>query len=264
MPDNLNPIFVLNTRLLYETFRYWWKEMIFAYILLSVFVLWFASPVGFPRFLLIPFYFCLLAGGIGCFTTSFARMSQLYVDDDLIHYTAMSDKEVLWGYFQVAFFRSGVLYGIGLLMFAWTTPFQSIGETLNALLNILFLYAVSCTFGLISASFHAGVRKHNERTILPILQIFLFFVFFILGPYGVTFLHIASLVPNSDVIKWLISAYTTIPLMAVSAYHLTMSNVTRKQGFILRMTLNLYAYFFIFIGLWLIFIVTMVCLTNPL
>ena len=255
MPDNLNPIFVLHTRLTYNIFRHWWKEMIAAYLLLSMLVLCFFSPTGFPHFLIIPLFLCLLVGGVRCFTGAFSRMSQLYVDGDLIHYTAMTDKEVLWGYFQVAFFRSGVLYGIGLLMFFWTIPFQDIGDTLETLAKIPLLYVFCFTIGLVSASFHAGVRKHHERTILPIAQAFLFLVFFIFGPSGAAFQFLTELGSTSAFMRWVFSAYTIV-LIAVTAYYLTMSNVKRKINFGSRMALTLGAYLFIFFVLWLISFIT--------
>ena len=229
--------------------------MIVVYLLLSIFVLWFASPVGFPRVLIFPFFLCFLVGGIRCFTGAFSRMSQLYVEGDVIHYTAMTDKEVLWGYFQVAFFRSGVLYGIGLLMFFWTIPFQSFGEVLEILVKIPLLYALCCTIGLISASFHAGVRKHHERTILPIAQIFLFLVFFIFGAGGTALDFFTGFGPTSTFMRWVFSAYTII-LIAVTAYYLTMSNVKRKIDFGSRMALTLGAYLFMFFVLRLIHFVT--------
>lgn len=145
LPDFLNPIFVLDER---ESFSNWWNHPIANLLPFGiVFVAMQVARTLFPEFDLSEYLFSqdFVRGLVIALPLLIAVKDQNHyvdrtVEKDLVHYTSMSRREILFGYFSVGLYRA-VLYsllGIYLIFLAYFPDFFTMARFLPAVLVAAF------------------------------------------------------------------------------------------------------------------------------
>ncbi|MCL2304561.1 MAG: hypothetical protein FWC43_04390 [Planctomycetaceae bacterium] len=221
MPDWLNPIFVLKTQRWFVLLRKFGPLGLLLY-LLAFYCSWgFFSTHDVYDFdfegLIIVEYFVV---GFLCFascSSSVGYLPKRYIDEDLIHYTSLSDRQVLFGYFYVGCFYSGLACLCGTAIHLLFLPGLGI-QGLIPLLHFFSLFLIAQTLNLLQASFFAGVRKQHEFILMGLAM----YVTLIIFGHSI-FTSIACF----DEIYWkYVPLY--VPSVSLCAYGLILWNLKRK------------------------------------
>jgi len=217
MPDWLNPIFVLKTRRWFVSLRRYGPFLLGLYILLFYCSWNFYSTHDTSNIekelegVIIFEYFLV---GFLCFAScisSVAYLPKRYIDEDLIHFTPLSDKQVLFGYFYIGMFYSGLACLCGAAIHLLLLPGLGI-KGLIALAWFFSFFLIAQTLNLLQASFFAGVRKQHEFILMGLsMYVTLLILFW----------------PMTPVIHWK-SIILYVPSISACAYGLILWNLQRN------------------------------------
>ena len=258
MPDWLNPIFVLKTRHYFVFLRKNCPLLLGVYLLAFYFSRQFFALNAYDSlemhksceaFVYVE-YGCV---AFFCFVFAVIQMDLLpkrYIDEDLIHYTALTDKQVLFGYIYVGTFYSGLICICGSFVHLLILPgLEKDGWIPFAYFFSFFL--ISQMLCLFCASFFAGVRKRSEFIGMGFTMYVTFLVLF--GSY---LLHwngpisiLESFVENPRDYWNCIILY--VPAVAGCAYGLIHWNLQRRTPLLLKMVRTFTVYAILAGGLYL-------------
>jgi len=239
MPDWLNPIFILRTQLWFTLmWQFRWFLLVGYLALLCcswTFILtrdiW---DTDLEIYINVEFFLvAALCFGLGVLPIS--ALPKRYMDEDLIHYTALSDKQVLFGYIYVGMFYSGLACLGGTLVHLLIFPRLGING-LIPLGYFLSFFLISQMLNLFSASFFAGVRKQYEFILMGFMMYIICFILFgsalfplLTSPRFIAFLY------------WKTFALY-VPTVSACAYGLLLLNLNRKVFLPWKMFRTVFAY----------------------
>ena len=219
MPDWLNPIFVLKTQLWFVLLRKYGPLLLVLYLLAFC-----CSCSFFPAHNVYDFeglvIFEYLVVGFLCFascTSSVGYLPKRYIEEDLIHYTTLSDKQVLFGYFYIGIFYSALATLCGMAIHLFLLPGLGI-QGLVSLTHFFSFFLIAQTLNLFQASFFAGVRKQHEFILMGLAMYVTFFI--IVG--SMVYSH------NSRGGTYWKSIVLYVPSVSACAYGLILWNLKRK------------------------------------
>ena len=257
MPDWLNPIFVLKTRHYFVFLRKYGPLLLGVYLLAFYFSRQFFAihANNFSETLKDWEAFVYFEYGcVASFSFVFAVLQmdllpKRYIDEDLIHYTALTDKQVLFGYIYVGTFYSSLICVCGSLVHLLILPGLESGGWISFAYFFSF-FLISQMLCLFCASFFAGVRKRSEFIGMGFVMYVTFFMLFsyILfcdGPISV----LESFVENPRDYWNCIILY--VPAVAGCAYCLIHWNLRRKTPLLAKMTRTFFVYTILAGGLYL-------------
>ena len=185
MSDWLNPIFVLKTRHYYVFLRQNAIALLGLYLFVFYLSRQFFSLNAYDpsemhksceAFVFLEYVFV----GFFCAVSAVLQMDLLpkrYIDEDLIHYTALTDKQVLFGYIYVGTFYSGLICVCGTLVHLLVLPGLESGGWISFAYFFSF-FLISQMLCLFCASFFAGVRKRSEFIAMGFVMYITFFLLF--------------------------------------------------------------------------------------
>jgi len=259
VPDWLNPIFVLRTQLWFSLL--WHYRLLLSIVYLSLLCCFWAfffthgiSEVDLAIFwksaVFVEYFFvAILSCGLGVMPIS--QLPRRYVDDDLIHYTALSDKQVLFGYIYIGMFYSGVVCLCGMLFHLLLLP----GLGIKGLIPLGYFFSfflIAQMLNLFSASFFAGVRKQYEFLCMGFMM---YVIIFILGgsfiQFGNFIIFYFNVPPASPFSYWQ-SVFLYVPAVSACAYGLILWNLKRKVFLPWKMFRTVCVYIILAGGLYLI------------
>ena len=231
MPDWLNPIFVLKTRHYFVFLRKYGPVLLGVYLLAFYFSRqYFAihandssgSYESWDTFIYLE-YACVGLLGAMSAVIQMDLLPKRYMDQDLIHYTALTDKQVLFGYIYVGTLYSGLICVCGSLVHLVILP----GLGKNGWISFAYFFSfflISQMLCLFCASFFAGVRKRSEFIGMGFTMYVTVFMLF-----GCLLLHLESSgsfgKTRRDIWEYFI---LHIPAVAGCAYGLIHWNIQRK------------------------------------
>ncbi len=249
MSDRLNPIFVLRTQRLCASLRRYGTLLIVAYLFVLL-CSWryiqihqvhpqeTTGPLtGFMIvvFMLVGFFSCILS------VIQMDLLPKRYIDEDLIHFTALTDRQVLFGYVYVGMFYSGLVCFCGVLVHILILP----GLGWSGLFHLLYFisfFLISQMLNLFCASFFAGVRKRSEFIGMGMSMYLTFFILFgsLLSPFFSPDDFFEAMVEN-PVAYWT-SVLTYVSLVSALAYVLILLNLRRTLPLPLKMLRAIFLY----------------------
>ncbi len=249
MSDWFNPIFVLRTQRLFASLRKY-KTFLFVGYLFVLVCSWrfiqihrlpsyeMVGPLtGFVivEFMLVGFFSCILS------VVQMDLLPKRYIDEDLIHFTALTDRQVLFGYVYVGMFYSALICLGGVLVHLLILP--GLGwRGWFYLLYFFSIFLISQMLNLFCASFFAGVRKRSEFIGMGMAMYLTFFLLF--GSFLSLFLspdHVFETITENPVAYWT-SVLTFAPLISFFAYVLIRLNLRRTLPLPLKMLRTIFFY----------------------
>jgi len=255
MPDWLNPIFVLRTR---RWFTLLWRYRWFlsgGYLSFYCFWLfffehdiWNSEWANALEIVIVVGYILVAVFSFGLGVMPISQLPKRYIDGDLIHYTALSDKQVLFGYIYVGAFYSGVVCLCGTLVHLLLLPALGLSGLIS--LGYFFsLFLISQMLSLFSASFFAGVRKQYEFILMGLAMYITCFILFgtMISPFISSLLHRFAF--------WTLTYWLTVvlcvPVVSICAYQLILWNLERKTFLLWKMFRTVFVYTILAVGLYL-------------
>lgn len=245
MPDFLNPIFVLKTHWMFAYARKYAVRFVVAYLLYFIAATAFLSSLAEARpdelaeaVQGFAFFVFVVVAILGC-SYAAAQMDALpkrYIENDLIHFTAMSEWSILLGYVYTGAFYAFVTCVCGTLVYlpcviylgtAWAFP---IGHFFTILL-------ISQMFTHLAAAFFAGVRTQYEfifmgssmYVVLPCLLWMPIYNFMSLSPMFDFYFYLFE----KPTLYWGWAIFYTVPI-ALLGIHLARKNISPRTSIFRR------------------------------
>ena len=231
--DWLNPIFVLKTRRWFVSLRKYGPFLLGFYLLMLCCSWRFFSihetyeiRYNLESFAIVEYFIV----GFFCFascTSSVAYLPKRYIDEDLIHFTPLSDKQVLFGYFYIGVFYSGLACLCGAAIHLLLLP----GLGIKGLIPLTYFFSfflIVQMLNLFQASFFAGVRKQHEFILMG-LSMYVTLVMLVVGfaSHWYNLDHLIESLSGDIFLYWkCIALY--VPAISACAYGMILWNLKRN------------------------------------
>lgn len=191
-PDSWNPIFVLNTRKFFKFARKWGILCVFLLLVLCGFLAYLGLHFATGAFEEMLFFdeamsFAFVLFPLGCSSLGPASaLGRLNYEQDLVHYTGLSNWETVRGYIWTCWFFLGTIMG-GAAIVLISFYLFTLAKMIAALVLVFALSLMIASYSVVMVALFAPVKTQVQNTISSMFLIvsiwgaFFFGIGFFLG-----------------------------------------------------------------------------------